>query len=296
MTDRRRLGFVTCEEIGITDDDALAARALAGAGVSVEPVPWDASDPRAGFDAFVVRSPWNYHLEPHRFLDWIDRAGRLACVFNDAATIRRNAHKRYLFDIESAGVTIAPTVLVSKGERVDLRAIMEKRNWPQVIVKPAISASSFMTAVVGARDASSHIALKHRFTSEGQRYLDDILESRDALVQPFIQEILTRGERSLIFIDGAFSHCVHKEPFTDKCGGGRDAQADDDELAVAERAMSLLPLTPLYARIDVLRDAQGIDLLMELELIDPELYFRLNPRSAGLFAAALKRRLQARFD
>lgn len=290
MPTRFTLGFVTCLDLGgIVPDDRLIGEALAVRDVTVCEVPWDADGPLPGVDAYVIRSPWNYHLYPERFEAWIDRAASIAPVFNDPATIRWNAHKSYLFDLEAAGVTIAPTVLCKAGEHHDLAAIMQERHWREVIIKPAISASSYLTAIVGAtpHPALQVDDLQSRFIENGQEHLDRILESRDALVQPFMPEIFTRGERSLVYIDGVYSHCVQKDAFTTGPGGGHRADADAKERRIAERALATLSSVPLYARIDLLRNADGTEHLMELELIDPELYMRYDGDAPRRFAETL---------
>ncbi|HEY8313619.1 MAG TPA: hypothetical protein VIG51_05545 [Candidatus Baltobacteraceae bacterium] len=291
------IGFITTLELGdITPDDALIVAALADAGVEVRAVPWDAGEPPENLDALVLRSPWNYHLTPDAFLSWVDRANGYATVFNDPKIVRWNAHKGYLFELERLGIPIAHTVLCKKHETWDLGAIMSEHGWNEVIVKPAISASSFMTSIVGY---SAHVThrngdLQDRVFEKGQHLLESILETRDALVQPFMPEILERGERCLIFIDGQFSHSAQKAAFTDVGGGGQPVIAESEEIALGERALAALPETPLYARVDILRDADGIDRLMELELIDPELYMRLDSNSPRRFASALMRRLRRR--
>ncbi len=171
---------------------------------------------------------------------------------------------------------------------------MVERNWGQVVVKPAISASSFMTSIVGtlgptARDGALH----ERLAEDGQRALETILETRDALVQAFMPEILDRDEHCLMFIDGEFSHAVAKAPFTDLEGDGRPIIAESEEIMVGRRALAVLSETPLYARVDLLRTADGVDRLMELELIDPELYVRFDADSPHRFASALLRRLSS---
>ena len=284
------IGFVTCTELGgIVPDDQLIADELNKRDVDVRAVAWDADEAIPCVDAFVVRSPWNYHLHPAAFARWIDDAARVAPVYNDPGTIRWNAHKAYLLDLAAVGVRVAPTVLVRAGERCDLEAIMRERHWYEVVVKPAVSASSYMTAIVGA---TPHPALQagelhSRFIDDGQAHLETILKTRDALVQPFMPEIFTRGERSLIYIDGIYSHCVQKDAFTTGPGGGHRADADDVERALAERALATLPHRPLYARVDLLRDADGTEHLMELELIDPELYMRYDSEAPARFAEAL---------
>ena len=286
------IGFVSCAEIGgITPDDALAAAALTSAGVAVHAVPWDTGEPET-CDALLLRSPWNYHLHHEAFLGWVDRASRATFVYNDPQLVRWNAHKGYLLQLQSAGIPIAETKLCNRGERADLRAIMAAHDWNQVVVKPAISASSFMTGIVGLPQAAHRDrALQDRFVEDGQHLLESILSTRDALVQPFMPEIFTRGERCLIFIDGAFSHAVAKAPFTNVGGGGETVTAEPIEIEIGERALSVLPQTPLYARIDLLRGNDGADRLMELELIDPELYLRFDSKAPSRLAEALLRRL-----
>jgi hypothetical protein len=292
MPTRPTIGFVTCAELGgIVPDDRLIVEALNARGVDVIAAVWDGDEAIPQVDGFVVRSPWNYHLHPAKFARWIDNAASIAPVYNDPPTIRWNAHKAYLLDLQRVGVRIAPTVLCRAGEVCDLEAIMREHHWHEVVVKPAVSASSYMTAIAGAtpHPALQSDELHPRFTDDGQRHLDTILETRDALVQPFMPEIFTRGERSLIYIDGAYSHCVQKDAFTTGPGGGHRADADDVERALAERALATLPRRPLYARVDLLRNADGTEYLMELELIDPELYMRYDTSAPARFAEALIR-------
>jgi glutathione synthase/RimK-type ligase-like ATP-grasp enzyme len=287
------IGFVTSAELGgITPDDGLIASVLLTMGVDVRTILWDGGEPPEDLDALVLRSPWNYHLTPDTFLDWVDRAGESAVVCNDPRIVRWNAHKSYLFELQHAGIPIAETVLCRQHEAADLRAIMDERKWNTVVVKPAISASSFMTSIIGATAPAlySDGRLDGRVFEDGQLLLEAILQTRDAIVQPFMPEIFERGERCLIFIDGEFSHAVRKAPFTDLSGGGQAVVAEPHEITLGRRALSVLSETPLYARIDLLRGTDGVDRLMELELIDPELYMRFDSESPRRFASALLRR------
>ena len=288
------VGLVTCEELGgITDDDALLASALEESGVQVHPVFWDAESAPNGIDALILRSPWNYHLAPDAFLAWVERASTSAHLWNEVGMVRWNVHKEYLLELGRADIPVAETVLCPKQTAGNLRAIMSERRWDQVVVKPAISASSFMTAIVGLPPYTLHrdAALGDRVVEDGQHLLDAILETRDALVQPFMPEIFERGERCLIFIDGMFSHAVQKAPFTSVSGKGQRVNAEPDELQLAQRALAALSQVPLYARVDLLRGGDNVDRVMELELIDPELYLRFDTESPNRFAAAILRRM-----
>jgi glutathione synthase/RimK-type ligase-like ATP-grasp enzyme len=284
------IGFVTSVELaGITPDDGLIASALSERGACVRPISWDGGEPPEDLDAIVLRSPWNYHLTPETFLSWVDRASESAVVCNDPRVVRWNAHKGYLFELQHAGIPVADTVLCRQHHGADLRAIMDERKWITAVVKPAISASSFMTSIVGAPPHAKYAdgRLDGRILEDGQPLLEAILQTRDAIVQPFMPEIFERGERCLIFIGGEFSHAVQKAPFTHLSGGGHAVVAEPQEIEIGQRALSALSETPLYARIDLVRGADGVDRLMELELIDPELYMRFDSESPRRFASAL---------
>ncbi|GAC1420418.1 MAG: hypothetical protein NVSMB64_29420 [Candidatus Velthaea sp.] len=284
------IGFVTSTELAeITPDDALIVAELAEMRVCVRSVVWDGGEPPQDLDALVLRSPWNYHLTPEAFLTWVDRASESAVVCNDPRLIRWNAHKNYLLELEHSGIAVAQTVLCKQHEVSSLRAIMDDHTWDTVVVKPAISASSYMTSIVGAaaHGMYSDYQLDGRVLKDGQALLETILQTRDAIVQPFMPEIFERGERCLIFIEGEFSHAVQKAPFTNRSGGGQVAIAEQQEIETGQHALSVLRETPLYARVDLLRGADGVDRLMELELIDPELYLRFDEASPHRFASAL---------
>jgi len=288
------IAFVTCAEIGaIVPDDQLVVVELEKLGITVVPAFWDDGTPPVGAAAFVVRSPWNYHLAPDAFMQWIDRAAKIAPVHNSPETMRWNLHKAYLTELAAAGISVTPTVICRRHERSDLHAIMREQGWHEVVVKPAISASSYMTAIVGA---TPHPALRtgeleSRFLTDGQAHLEGILATRDALIQPFMPEIFTRGERSLIYIDGEYSHCIQKDAFNTGPGFGADVEADAQERELAERALRVLPQAQLYARVDLLRDSNGVERLMELELLDPELYVRFSGSAPRHFAEAIAKRI-----
>lgn len=284
------IGFITCSELGgMTADDAILAAELRTRGFDVVSVYWDREDPPANA-SLVVRSPWDYHLKPAAFLEWIDRGSQLSVVQNTPSLIRWNVNKRYLLELESAGIPIVPTAFCRRGASYDLPQLLSERGWKRAVVKPAISASSFMTAIVGDAGAFNDGDHRSRFAPDGQKHLDEILSTRDALVQPLIEGVFSTGERSLICIDGKYSHAVQKGAFVSAVVGVEAVEPAFDERMLAQRVLELLPETPLYARVDVVRGSRGT-CLMELELIDPELYARSFKPAAGLFANALSARL-----
>lgn len=285
----RHVCFVTCLRWPeVSESDGYVTRALETRGVVVEARAWN--DPGAsveGFDAVVLRSNWDYHFTPDVFLEWL-RRGEAAGVrlWNPPALVRWNLSKRYLLDLAAAGVPVVPTVLLD-GAPERLPGLLAERGWTTAVVKPAVSASAHDTVLVPLADAATVAAA----IATG-----DI--RAPVLVQPFVEEIRTRGEWSLVFIDGAFTHAVLKHPTPHDFRvqprlGGRTAAAvpSPSVLDAAARVLTALPLPPLYARIDGVECESGFA-VMEVELNEPGLFFTYAPAAAEAFADAICRRFR----
>ncbi len=275
--------FVTCStkpEIAI--DDWEAANELIALGIQIQAVPWD-DDPIdwTFYDAVILRSCWNYHLQPHNFIRWLDSLEKQQIrVFNPVTSIKSNFHKSYLLTLQQKGVRIPETLLISQGSSVNLNEVMNRKRWEKAVVKPAISATAWKTFVAHVDD-----------TSDEQSFQHSLLEC-DLLVQNFIPEIES-GELSLIFFQKEFSHAVIKKPkagdFRVQDNFGGTIEPFNPPVAIIKQAHSILkhiaePL--LYARVDGLVINNQF-LLMELELIEPVLFFKQAPAAAQLFAKAL---------
>ncbi len=281
------LRIATCLVLPEVDVDAepLAA-ALARADFDAKLVAWD--DPTADWaapGATVIRSTWNYALDVARFENWVGTASAGGPVLNPPAVIHANLRKRYLFALEARGLPIVPTTLVERGatlgldQRLGQTAAAGARRF---VIKPEVGAGSLGARVFTAGDEAAALAHLAELTTTGA-----------ALVQPYLESVEAYGERSLVWIDGALSHAVRKTP---RFAGDAEAiegpfPIADDERAVAEGAMAAYgPL--LYGRIDLARDAAGVPRIMELELVEPSLFFARVPGSADRFAAGLRARLQ----
>ncbi len=238
---------------------------------------WDAPVPT------VIRSTWDYIHEPVAFQAWVDRVGATAPLWNPPAVIRENMHKRYLVNLAAAGIATTPTVLVEQGAPTDLAGVCAAQGWGDVIVKPAIGASSYGTRRIDVDNRT-----------EGQRHLDDLLGRTDVLIQPYLTSVDGYGERSLAWIDGAFTHAVRKTPrFSD----GEEHVSDVVDIAPDEHELATRVLEPiadglLYGRVDMARDDAGAPVLMELELIEPSLYLLQHPPGTERLVAGIVRRLE----
>ena len=273
----------------LAPDDLLLLPALAAAGIDAEPAVWsDDAVIWETFDGVVIRSCWDYHLRAGEFGAWLARldAGRLP-VWNSVSLVQWNADKRYLLDLAERGVSTIETVVVPRGGSVDVAKVAAARGWNRFVAKPAVSASGHDTHLVSLPLEATVRETIERVASRG-----------DLLVQPFLDEVPAHGEYSLIFIDGVFSHAAIKRAAdgefrvqTDHGGTVAPTAASPSLVEQAERVLAALPEVPLYARVDGV--ARGDELLlMELELIEPNLFFELAPGSAERFASALARRLR----
>lgn len=284
-----RICFVTCRAWPeISESDRLVQQALEARGARVEGRAWN--EPGAdfgGFDAVVLRSNWDYHFDPEAFAAWLDRLEQDgARVFNPPALVRWNLSKRYLLALAAAGVPTVPTVVLDDATGAGLEATMAARGWDAAVMKPEIGASAHETRLVtpGTRAAAATALAAGAIR-------------RPVLLQPFVEEIRTRGEWSLILIDGEPTHAVLKRPASDdfrvqpRLGGTVEARpAPAAALAAARAVLAVLPAPPLYARIDAVETRTGF-LVMEVEVNEPGLFFPHAPAAAERFADALLRRL-----
>ena len=288
------IAFATsADHRNLTDDDRLAATALEQRGARVAPAVWD--DPSIDwtkFDCVVVRSTWDYYNRAASFRGWIDALERSgAPVWNPPALLRWNMEKTYLRDIEQAGARIVPTEWLPRGSEGDaatlLGGVLAERGWNEAVVKPVVSAAANRTWRVTQADVPG---------MAGQ--LAESLRMCDVMVQPFMREIQERGEWSLLFFDGEFSHAVRKTPVAgdfrvQATFGGQSVSEDPgaELLEAARRVLSAVPSSSswLYARVDGIETAQGF-MLLELEMLEPSLFLSHSVSGTALFAESIMRR------
>lgn len=262
----------------------LLVDALAALGVAAAMQPWDEPADWERFPLVVSRTPWDYFHRAEEFMAWVGHVAACTQLQNPAEVIVWNGHKSYLLDLDRAGVPVVPTALVERGcDDAVQEAALDGHG--EVVVKPAVSGGA-----IGALQASAS-------EERTREHLRELAAGGDVLVQPFLESVARRGEASLIFFDGLLSHAVRKVPadgdyrVQELYGGSLHAhEPSGEELAIAEAALAAAPAATAYARIDLVEGDAG-PLLMEAELIEPELFLPLDPEAAGRFATCLVRRL-----
>ncbi|MCI4351293.1 MAG: hypothetical protein L3K15_07260 [Thermoplasmata archaeon] len=281
----KEVAFVTSSQFADgTPDDLLAVPELARRSISVRPAVWDSPTVDwSSFDLIVIRSPWDYPPRVEEFLRWVGDAARKAPMWNPPGMVAWNAHKSYLHDLELRGVPVVPTELARKRTRISLGEILQRRGWNDVVVKPAVSSSSNGLLRVGSDQIR-----------EGDRHLNHLLQTGDALVQPFLALAKERGERSLVFFNGEFAFAVgYAFVLENDPRVAQPVTPTPAEIADAGRILATLETPPLYARVDYLPAADGGWLLGELELIEPELLLRGSPTAPSKFADAIEAKLES---
>jgi len=281
----RRCCFLSMDDMGhyVADDD-LAISPLEELGWKVETVSWrDASVDWNDFEIVVIRTPWDYQRSPDEFLSVLEKIdSSSARLENPLDVVKWNLDKRYLRDLESRGLPIVPTIWDGVYDQRSFYRWMADLGCDELIIKPTVSATAEHTYRLGEFDPS----------------LVETFSTRPFMVQPFLENIVTEGEFSLFYFNGEYSHTILKSPKTDdfrvqeEHGGLIIAVEPTPKLSNAGRkAFEMIKPPPLYARVDLVRDDENEFALIELELIEPALYLRMDADAPARFAAAIDKRM-----
>lgn len=271
-------------------DLRLVVDALRADGLAAEAVAWDADGVEwGGFDLAVIRSTWDYSGRLDEFLAWADKAGRATRLWNPLPVVRWNSDKRYLPELAARGVAVVPTRVIDPGGRCE-EADFDLPTG--VVVKPSVSA--------GARDTARYEPGRCADAARHARMLLD--QGRSAMVQPYLP-LVEEGERALVFLaagDGlTFSHAIRKQPvltepnvidnFRDAHPGLVPHEPTGAEIRTALDALAAVPAPDalLFARVDLALDDSRAPVVMELELIEPNLFLQSDPRALERFVSAV---------
>lgn len=262
-------------------EDRLIAEALQAKGLRVHRTSWD--NPNfdwASTHVAVLRTTWDYFHRAKEFADWLDKVRQQTKLINPVETIRWNMDKHYLQDLANAGVNIVPTKFIEIGETQTLEALVAATGWNKVIIKPAISGAARHTYKMTLEEVPVHEAI-----------FKQLIAKEAMLLQPFMDTVETHGEVSHMVFGGKYSHSVLKRAKSgdfrvqdDHGGTVHPYIATEAEIQFAEMATAKCSPVPAYARVDVMWDNHNQLALVELELIEPELWMRKQPQSAELFA------------
>jgi len=273
----------------ILRDDALLQEALGRLGLSSQRVDW--ADPEVDWTRFrcaVFRTTWDYFDRIDDFRGWLDVAEGATRLLNPASLVRWNLDKHYLDELAGKGVPVVPSRILERGEATPLARLLEETGWPEAVIKPCISGAARLTFRVD-RTTADAVDEGLRAPRAGEAFL----------LQPFQESVLHSGEVTLVVVDGEVTHGVRKRArpgdfrVQDDHGGTVHPHTPSSrEVEVALGAMAACPSPPVYGRVDLVEDNQGELAVMELEVIEPELWLRAHPPAATALARAIDRNLR----
>jgi glutathione synthase/RimK-type ligase-like ATP-grasp enzyme len=283
------LAILTSERVpDLLEYDQQLVVELSNYDIIAEPIVWETQKEKLkNYEAAIFRTTWGYHEKYHKFLLFLDYLDSLKIpIFNPVRIIRKNLHKFYLRELPDVNIPIIDTVFVDKNSGISLKSIISEKKWDKFIIKPAVSAGAYRTHLINdySEDGAEEI-----FRSMN-------LES-DLLIQKYILEIKTDGEWSTIFFNRDYHYTVNKIP---KHGDFRVQTLFDGKytvcnppeniLEISKRAAELFLDECLYVRVDGVR-SNGQFLIMEIEMIEPDIYLDYHPEGIPIFAKSIAKRL-----
>ncbi|MGV3696276.1 ATP-grasp domain-containing protein [Flavobacterium sp.] len=284
-----KVALLTCEKFPeLYHTDQFLIPELAKHGIIAAPAIWDDTTMDwSKFDYLIFRNTWDYYEKAVQFNNWLDAIQALGVkTLNAIETIQRNKHKFYLRDLEKQGVKILPTIFIDKTPDLDLVSMIPA-GWIKAVLKPAYSAGSYLTEVF---DVSQIQQINRQYQS--------IASQKELLLQKFMPEIISEGETSFIFFNKKFSHCVNKKPAQGdfrvqiQYGGSYVSVNPDSELLhQAQAIVNTFGEKLLYARVDGIIIDNKLH-LMEIECIEPDLYFNLSADAQKNFVNAILELIQ----
>jgi glutathione synthase/RimK-type ligase-like ATP-grasp enzyme len=281
----RKLGLLTCQKLpNLIESDQALIPLLADKDILGEAVIWDDQEiDWSQYDALLIRNTWDYFEKIPQWLSWLDKIESLNLpMINSVKTVRYNMDKHYLNDLATKGISIVPSIFIDIDENQRLYDIIMNAMWPTMVIKPTISAGAFLTSKFSIDEIDEIV---DRYTK-----LDN---KCDLVLQPYLPEIETSGEISLIYFNATYSHGVRKTPkvgdfrIQSQFGGIYQLiEVDDRIIEFGKKALVATGNDCLYGRVDLVMIGENPH-IMEVELIEPDLYFEHFPSSKELFVSVL---------
>lgn len=287
LTDKRYINDSSTDAYkhNVFYEDFLVQEALNKIGLRTLRLAWD--DPIFNWSqtkAILFRTTWDYFERFEEFSKWLVQVSSQTILLNSEKLIRWNIDKHYLLDLHKKGVNIAPTHYIEQGSKTTLRELHKQLNWNETVLKPCISGAARHT-----------YKLNKNTISDFEDLFSELISNESMLLQPFQYKIISQGEISMMVFNGQFTHAILKKAkkgdfrVQDDFGGTvHKYNPTNEEIVFAENAVLACQELPIYSRVDIFTDNNRRIALSELELIEPELWFRHFPEAAIILAKGLK--------
>ncbi len=283
LTDERYIAPKESNEYttNVMFEDQLVMTGLIKKGLAVKKVAW--SDPDFDWKTtryVLFRTTWDYAEKFSEFADWLMDVAFKTKLINSYDLVSWNLDKHYLQDLKLEGIHTVETYFIEPKDSRTLTQIHEELGWEKTVLKPVISSSAKNTFKLAPETMADH-----------EDVYTKLIADEAMMLQPFLDNILERGELSLMLIGGQFTHAVIKKAkpgdfrVQDDFGGSvEDYNPTPDEIALAVKTVEACETLPIYARVDIANDLNGVPAVMELEIVEPEMWFRRNSDAADKLA------------
>lgn len=278
----KKIALLSCDDLSdhVVDENILVEALMKTENFEVETISW--SKPGVDwslYDCALIRTTWDYTKKIERFLSVLRDIESSGCILlNSSKTVEWNSDKSYLKEVSKSGVKIVPSVFLSDENEASFLEKINLFEESKFVLKPLTGASADDIKVFTkseALDTWKNVEGKSRW-----------------FVQPFMESILS-GERSCFFYNGKLSHAVKKVPkegdfrVQEEHGGDiKPYEPSSKDLSFCEEMVESFTKDLLYCRIDFI-ESDGELMLMELELIEPSMYFRVSESAAKNLVEAL---------
>ncbi len=290
LTEHRYINKNTSDNYtnNIYKEDQLVKDALDNHGLKTLRISWD----DAFFDwsstkYILFRSTWDYFDRFLEFSKWLSKVSKITTLLNSEAIIRWNIDKHYLLDLQKKGVHITKTHFIETGTNTTLKKLHLNLGWKETVLKPCISGTARHTYKLNYNNLEEHEVI-----------FKELIAKEAMMLQPFQYNIVNKGEISMMVFNGKYTHAVLKTAkkgdfrVQDDFGGSVKIYTPNlEEVKFAENTVKACKELPIYARVDIFTDNEGQIALSELELIEPELWFRFFPQAATVLANTINKKL-----
>jgi len=269
-------------------EDKLVVNALNTEGLKADRKAWD--DPKFDWTttkSVLFRTTWDYFDRFDEFSKWLKMVSNQTILINSKALIYWNIDKHYLLELKNKGIHIPKTEFIEQHTKTTLKQLHNTLGWTDTVLKPCVSGAARHTYKLHADNLDQYEAI-----------FQELISNEAMMLQPFQHHVVTKGEISMILFNGEFTHAILKQAKSgdfrvqDDFGGSvHNYTPNAEEIAFAQAAVNACPELPMYARVDVFLDNDNKLAIAELELIEPELWFRKHPNAAKVLAKAIKQQL-----
>lgn len=269
-------------------EDLLVIRALKAEGLMADRKAWDdTSFDWSSTKSILFRSTWDYFDRFEEFSEWLHHVSNKTTLINSERLIRWNIDKHYLLVLAKNGIPIPKTEFIEVGTKTTLKDLHKTLNWTETVLKPCVSGAARHTYKLNLENLEAHEAI-----------FSELIQTEAMMLQHFQHNIVSEGEISMMVFNGQFTHAILKKAkagdfrVQDDFGGSiHDYSPTQDEILFAEHAVKGCPELPVYARVDMFTDNTDQRAVSELELIEPELWFRHFPEAATVLAKVTKEKI-----